>query len=386
MEGGNSRPFGCAVPALSTNRRHLEVLLSRSRTPPACPAALRHRGRPTVDGWPTRHAGAGSLPALFGAVSGTKPGRRAPPWVGWLLAATLCLLAVSLGLAMALRQHLSPLPRRAAGAGCRRPSTPGSDSTSPAAESRRRSCPPETSASPSPSTFPGHPSCASGWSPAARPPSRSRSSSGALGGSSVVERCPRPPTSPSRCPRPAVCSSWPTKASSSGRIRGWCRRPMSRRPSSAFWLSWRSPARRAGRLVPLAFPRAAWARTALLGGLTAGIDGRPLPRRSWRSASGRSGTACPPGSRARAGTWARWTRIPAGRTRRATAPAWLRASTPSASGSTATSSAWGTSRPASFAIPPTASLSSPMPTASATPNRSRRPPWWRPWATPSPTA
>ncbi len=81
---------------------------------------------------------------------------------------------------------------------CLRPSTPDSDSTSPAEESHHRSSPPETSASPSPSTFPGHPSCASGWSPAPRPPSRSRSSSGALGGLSVVERCPRPPTSPCR--------------------------------------------------------------------------------------------------------------------------------------------------------------------------------------------
>ena len=71
---------------------------------------------------------------------------------------------------------------------------------------------------------------------------------------------------------------------------------------------------------------------------------------------------------------------------RATALASLRASTPSASGSRATSSAWGSSRPASFATLPTASLSSPMPTASATPNRSRRPPWWRLWGTPSPTA
>ena len=142
---------------------------------------------------------------------------------------------------------------------------------------------------------------------------------------------------------------------------------------------------RAGWPAPLALPRAAWARTALLGGLTAGI------------AAGLCLVVLEVGLRAVGDRLPSWITAPRRNLGEVHAdPRWqdsvsygarlAPASTPSASGSTATSSAWGSSRPASFAIRPTASLSSPMPTASATPNRSRRPPWWRPWGIPSPTA
>ena len=142
---------------------------------------------------------------------------------------------------------------------------------------------------------------------------------------------------------------------------------------------------RAGRLRPLAFPAGDLGSHRPAGRSHRRHLGRALPRRCWRSACGLPAIACRPGSRTRGGAWARSTRIPAGRTRRATAPASLRASTPSASGSTATSCAWASSPG------PRSSSGLPLPLR----HRCRglpqlrtgaTPPWWRPSETPSPTA
>ena len=62
---------------------------------------------------------------------------------------------------------------------------------------------------------------------------------------------------------------------------------------------------RSGRLVPLALPRAAWARTALLGGLTAGVTATLCLVLLEVESPGDRGVACPPGSRTRAETSAR---------------------------------------------------------------------------------
>ena len=290
---------------------------------------------------------------------------------------------------MALRRHLSPLPRRAAGAGDlgARPG-PAAIRRRRRPSRRRRSCPPETSASLSPSTFPGHPSCVSGWSPARQ----------ATFEIAIVERgarrilCRRTLSEAADIAQPLPATSGVLELANEGELLWSDPRVVQEadvapallgllallaltgvRPAGRKARSPRAPAgglgphRPAGRshrrrhCRPL--PRPPGGRPPGDRGPPAHLDHGPAPepgRGEHGSPLAGLGELRPPPGSARQ----HLLRVAARRHRPHGVPP---------------------ARPRSPSLP-TASLSSPMPTASATPNRSRRPPWWRPWEIPSPTA